>query len=100
MVSEPVQHDSDARVEALCAALDREYLWARTRTAADGRTPLERCRELWALRAARGLPLPERWSRDEEEAEVLRRLARHGTREWRRAHPELVEVFDRAGGAR
>ena len=86
------------QIDELCEAMDREFLWARMRTTEEGRTPLEHCRALWTQRAKKGLPLPDRWCRDEEEEEVQRRNARYGTREWRKAFPEIVEIVRRRDG--
>ena len=41
-------------------------------------------------RARQGQPLPDRWCTDEMEAQLQKRLADHGTREWRKAYPWMV----------
>ena len=84
------------QIDKLCEAMDREdilarslcsrYVWDAKPRRPDG-TILDEFRAWMIERARQGLPLPDRWSSDEMEAQIQKRLAEHGTREWRKAYP-------------
>lgn len=83
-------------IDELCDAMDREDILARIHTGG-GKTYLDDYREILLKRVRDGLPLPERWDEGEQAKQIDERLNKYGTREWRKAHPRLVEEIRKRG---
>lgn len=90
------------KIDELCEAMDKEHIpagmWFPPGEEAypQGGTILDACRDAWIERTRQGLPLPEHWWSDSKSGDynaklVQKRLQEHGTREWRKAYPWMMD---------
>lgn len=89
------------QIDELCETMDREHIlagmWFSPGEPAypPGGTILDACRAQWVERAEQGLPLPDHWydGNDRLKGLLQKRLEEHGTREWRKAYPWMVDCL-------